>query len=865
MAPTTLSKEEQAQKLKEADRGSNIAMVVLLGLSVLFVAFMFVYQRANRNKSRDAADELHRLKTTDAYLIKILQTFSVQQLDDLKFRGIQKKLQTATLRFEDITCKVWNGKEHQVVLEGITGQFHAGHLSAIMGPSGTGKTTLIDVLTGKKHSDSKWTVEGKVYVNDREQEIKALKPVIGFVPQDDTVHELLTVRENISFSAEMRMPRGTRKSRIDKITQDVLQVLQLEPKQNMIVGNRVLRGDGLSGGQRKRVNVGIELAACPTILFLDEPTSGLDSTASLLLVQQLKRMARLGMTIVMIIHQPRFTLFENLDDVLLLGTNMGGRLAYVGPTTSAKPYFEGLGIRMPANENPADWMMDVLCGQIDQKDSRISKSDVPQILFDKWRQNPDPNAGSIGETLGRPRGRSMAVSDDDEIECIKQNCKDHWISVFGSASYMADRKEFAKVLRSCTAVEPSDLILSEIIRRATDLMKTGRSEPDVMDYSTSTKTGLTHKTSSDAELDEVSISQRAFVSLMVAFRGFSLEDNRLRTMTSRMFMERLGADDENDSSSSSDSEDGEDEDDDGEGGHPFKHVPTLGNEDLHRVQAGCCTHLGVILHMSVLTFWRQMDIKILFLVIITFAAAFLAIFDRYIFQSPAWLPTTFINGQISLALLISVYCLQAFSNDQPMYWRMASFGLNRGAFLLARTLVDCLDWLLMTYFFVVTYYLIAGPKLQFLIFIWPFVQVGYVASGWGYAISCCLPVQYGPFLAALLMFTLGGILGLPMEMDKYLDGGLLEVIVDALSFTRWAGSESFLVYLREFPPDKSTLDGLNNHLLDLFVKNYATPHFMLPVVDTAWWTGTMALMTQGTVLRVIAWAGLRFTNRDRQI
>merc|ERR1719188_2847094 len=132
--------------------------------------------------------------------------------------------------------------------------------------------------------------------------------------------------------------------RVVKITNDVLQVLQLEAQQNIRVGNRTT-GGGLSGGQRKRVNVGLELAACPTLLFLDEPTSGLDATGSLMLVRQLQKMTQLGMTIVMVIHQPRYSLFTLVDDVLLLGA--GGRTAYIGPTSGAKAYFEQLGFAMP--------------------------------------------------------------------------------------------------------------------------------------------------------------------------------------------------------------------------------------------------------------------------------------------------------------------------------------------------------------------------------------------------------------------------------------------------------------------------------------------------------------------------------------
>merc|ERR1719277_1933114 len=129
--------------------------------------------------------------------------------------------------------------------------------------------------------------------------------------------------------------------------------MQIDHIQNKIVGSVEQRG--ISGGQRKRVNIGLELAAQPTVLFLDEPTSGLDSTSSLAVALSLKRMCQLGMSSIMVIHQPRYSLFTLFDDVLLLGK--GGQTVYLGPSVGAKSYFEGLGFVMPANENPADWFM----------------------------------------------------------------------------------------------------------------------------------------------------------------------------------------------------------------------------------------------------------------------------------------------------------------------------------------------------------------------------------------------------------------------------------------------------------------------------------------------------------------------------
>eukprot|EP00438_Fugacium_kawagutii_P021281 Skav236639 [mRNA] locus=scaffold7445:25974:42630:+ [translate_table: standard] len=217
-------------------RENKVAILLLLCASVVILGVCFLFQRYTRSKDEKAAQELSRLQETDSFLLEVLENCSIQRIEQNKFRGITRKLQTATLEFKNMNCTVKAEAGTVTVLDDISGMFVAGHLSAIMGPSGSGKTTFIDVLTGKKKTDHKWTVSGDLLVNGSETSIESLKPVIGFVPQDDVVHEGLTVRENISFSARKRMPAGTSNARIRKITDDVMQALQLEPKQNMIAG-----------------------------------------------------------------------------------------------------------------------------------------------------------------------------------------------------------------------------------------------------------------------------------------------------------------------------------------------------------------------------------------------------------------------------------------------------------------------------------------------------------------------------------------------------------------------------------------------------------------------------------------------------
>eukprot|EP00439_Symbiodinium_sp_Y106_P038078 s3370_g4.t1 len=583
-------------------KSSQVEMALLLLLAAVLVFSIFLYQRFVRDRDRVAEEDLERIKTTDKCLKAILKNFSIQKLEENKFRGITKKLQTASLdRHCGTLCRlhmrsVLAGSEQRPILDEITGTFEAYHLSAIMGPSGCGKSTLLDVLTGKKKTDSKWTVKGDILINSQKIDIETIKPIIGFVPQermghcrwhdapwhdaqcsssdgcqDDVVHEGLTVRENIFFSAAKRMPPHTSGSRLQAITNDVLQVLQLEPKQNLLVGNRTRTGEGLSGGQKKRVNVGIELAACPTILFLDEPTSGLDSlskrwpccgavdscgdaTASLLLVQQLKRMARLGVTIAMVIHQPRYDLFTLLDDVLLsqsqkwahtaaaansrdniccssarLGTleKMGGRLAYMGPTVQAKEHFQALGLDMPANWNPADWMMDILSGQnLDQSNcrrstngcgflpfkvplvARIPMSEIPAALFQRWNELPAPQ----GKTIFR-RGMSAydKADNDEEFQMIHQHCKDAWSAV-APPHVRLEADGFAQVLKSCLGAIPEPDIVSDIMKRASL-------------YETRHNSSLYLHDASSGQ--QPYITMRAFSNYLVSFRGLTLKEPRV--------------------------------------------------------------------------------------------------------------------------------------------------------------------------------------------------------------------------------------------------------------------------------------------------------------------------------------------------
>jgi ABC-type multidrug transport system ATPase subunit len=184
------------------------------------------------------------------------------------------------------------------------------------------------------------------------------KKIIGYVPQDDIVLPELTVRENILHSARIRLPSTWSDSEIQHHVDILISCLQLSHVQDSLVGSTA--APVISGGQRKRVSIGMELAAAPMALFLDEPTSGLDATAAASIMATLKALSRLGMTIVTIIHQPRQEIFESLDSLVLLGA---GRMIYCGPEDNIQPHLESLGFQFPDHTNPADVMGDIIAGE----------------------------------------------------------------------------------------------------------------------------------------------------------------------------------------------------------------------------------------------------------------------------------------------------------------------------------------------------------------------------------------------------------------------------------------------------------------------------------------------------------------------
>ncbi len=232
---------------------------------------------------------------------------------------------------ENVSYKFRSGK---VGLQQVNIAEEGGRLIGLMGGSGAGKSTLLNVLNGhEKPSD------GKVLINgiDIHKEQKKIEGVIGYVPQDDLLIEDLTVYENLFYSAKLCFGDKS-DAELDKLVIKTLQSLGLQDTKDLKVGTPLQKT--ISGGQRKRLNIGLELLREPAVLFADEPTSGLSSRDSENIMDLLKELSLKGKMVFAVIHQPSSEIFKMFDKLVIL--DVGGYQIYYGNPVDAVIYFKNI-------------------------------------------------------------------------------------------------------------------------------------------------------------------------------------------------------------------------------------------------------------------------------------------------------------------------------------------------------------------------------------------------------------------------------------------------------------------------------------------------------------------------------------------
>ncbi|CAN8106288.1 unnamed protein product [Discula destructiva] len=314
-------------------------------------------------------DRGQRVDNATEELMPELQTFvqSMRKATDAASFGLSFQYNNLSFQPRDMP---------RPILQKVTGSINRSSLTAVMGGSGAGKSTFVNVLMGKTKNTG-----GSVTVNHVPNKIKRYKKLIGYVPQDDIVLPELTVYENIYHSARVRLARTWTAAEIQAHVESVIECLELSHRRDSVVGS--VGKPVISGGQRKRVSIGMELAAAPMAMFLDEPTSGLDATAASSIMRTLKAIARLGISVIVVIHQPRMEIFEMIDDLILFAN---GQVIYEAPGEGARSYFEALGFQFPPHANLGDVVTDIITGngRPYKKTGDISK----EWLVDQWASSP---------------------------------------------------------------------------------------------------------------------------------------------------------------------------------------------------------------------------------------------------------------------------------------------------------------------------------------------------------------------------------------------------------------------------------------------------------------------------------------------
>ncbi|OJJ46899.1 hypothetical protein ASPZODRAFT_166177 [Penicilliopsis zonata CBS 506.65] len=269
--------------------------------------------------------------------------------DDEAARLLEEQ-RPAALHFTNVSYYL-NGRE---ILSDIQGAAQPGQITAIMGASGAGKTSFLDILARK---NKRGAVRGNFYVNGEKISDHDFKNLIGFVDQEDTMLPTLTVHETILTSALLRLPRDMSRAAKEQKVLEVEKQLGIYHIKDQLIGSEEGKGRGISGGEKRRVGIACELVTSPSILFLDEPTSGLDAFNAFNVVECLVTLAKTyNRTVIFTIHQPRSNIVALFDRLILLAQ---GQTVYSGPLSSCQSYFDHLGYSCPPGFNIADYLVDL--------------------------------------------------------------------------------------------------------------------------------------------------------------------------------------------------------------------------------------------------------------------------------------------------------------------------------------------------------------------------------------------------------------------------------------------------------------------------------------------------------------------------
>jgi len=520
------------------------------------------------------------------------------------------------------------------------------------------------------------------------------------------------------------------------------------------------------------------------------------------------------MTIVMVIHQPRFSLFSLFDEVLLLGK--GGRTVYMGEPLKAISYFQSLGFEVPRDENPADWLMDVTSGS-------VSNSMVPDfrapMLFNMWHQHISDRS-SAKLTCKRLMTKSLVNPVQLSHELIEQRIGEEWVKINKNGENSMDSDAFCELLANCVGSGGSDFDCQAKALFTAIAKDAGSVNQDaIIDFFDAVSQGNS-MLDREKKMDE-----------NIAWADSSSIKNFQKLFTPRAEMVKCS--------------------------------------ELQRRLPNFRQQFSTILHRRAVQISRNhrrraMDLFLMFATACAMAA-------QQIDETHS--APNVLMSHLGLGLLSAVSSLRCFGADRPLFWREASHQLNILAYFLAKQCVDSFDVLLQCMVYLVTFFIIAMPPIPFEYYAVPGFLLSFVSSSWGYFISTIVPPQSSQLAVVVTMLVLLGILGDPGKAADFIDGGVMEFIV-AFSPTRWTVSMFTLQYYKV--RDILASEGLEVAVLyrsssldqgvgfrDLSDRVHQASTVCEGDINDHWGDAAVILVLESCLLRVMALLSLKFRNRDK--
>lgn len=326
-----------------------------------------------------------RARTSDTDLSAGKEKMAANSIAEV--RAIDVGLENFALGLDKRTAK---GKKlpPKTILNPINATFQAGVLNVIMGPSGSGKTSLLNSMALRLRNSlgTKYRPSGKLTFNGATPSDAVVRSVCSYVCQDDdALLPSLTVRETLRFAAGLRLPSHMTKDEKYHRAEDVLLKMGLKDCADNLIGNDMIKG--ISGGEKRRVSIAVQVLTDPRILLLDEPTSGLDAFTASSIMEVLQGLANEGRTLILTIHQARSDLFKHFGNVLLLAR--GGSPAYAGAAREMLGYFSRQGYECPQHTNPADFALDMITIDLQQEHREAESRERVKRLIEQWHSHED--------------------------------------------------------------------------------------------------------------------------------------------------------------------------------------------------------------------------------------------------------------------------------------------------------------------------------------------------------------------------------------------------------------------------------------------------------------------------------------------